>query len=194
MIQRIQSIYLLLSGVAILLMLVFKTAVFPMLFDVQQFYGISEVPAGTPSKVQIDAEVDVYGVTLSAAEQTAKMDVPKHHIEQVSSYAKVFTIGRTVLIVMGFLPLIFIFLYKKLPVQKKLVGTYLFGCFVFSAAMIYIGFDAKSIVAAKLKAAEIGFAPQIGYYMPFVSMAFAFLAWRAIARDWKLIKSVDRLR
>lgn len=194
MIQRIQSIYLLLSGVAILLMLVFKIAVFPMLFDTLSFYGAETIPADIPEQVQIDAIVTVNGVTLSAVEKAAEMDVPKHYLDQVSSYGNLFTLGRTFLIVMGFLPLIMIFVYKKIPVQKKLVGIYAFGCVVFSAVMIYIGFDAKSTVAAKLKAAEIGFIPEIGYYMPFVSLAFAFLAWRAISRDWKLIKSVDRLR
>ena len=38
------------------------------------------------------------------------------------------------------------------------------------------------------------FVPNIGIFLPLAALLFTGLAWRGIQRDYKLIRSVDRIR
>jgi hypothetical protein len=88
----------------------------------------------------------------------------------------------------GAMALIGIFLFRNRPLQMKVslsaliinLGGLAFGAYYLS----------QNITEAGEKAIQDG----LGMYLPLVSIFFAFLAYRFIRRDDKLVKSMDRLR
>lgn len=88
----------------------------------------------------------------------------------------------------GVLSLLGIFLFRNRPLQMKVslsaliinLGGLAFGAFYLS----------QHITEAGAKAIQDG----LGMYLPLIAIFFAFLAYRFIRRDEKLVKSMDRLR
>jgi hypothetical protein len=95
------------------------------------------------------------------------------------------TIGAAIV---GLIPLIIIFMYKN---RKQQI---LFG-YITAAVIIAFSFwmsqTVKSIMGSKqIDTHSMG----IGIFLSTISLAFIFLAIRAIQKDQKLVKSADRLR
>ena len=85
------------------------------------------------------------------------------------------------------LSLVGIFLFKNRKIQMRLsMYTSILGLGTTFLTFFY----AYQITSTN--STELGFS--VGLLLPIISSIFAFLAFRAIKRDDKLIKSVDRIR
>ena len=90
-----------------------------------------------------------------------------------------------VAIIMTLLPLVSIFLFKKRRRQIGLAVVSILACVSFiSLLLMYVAHLSNSLNGSYW----------IGSVLPVISIVFLFLAISGIARDEKLVKSVDRLR
>jgi hypothetical protein len=95
------------------------------------------------------------------------------------------TIGAAIV---GLIPLIIIFMYKN---RKQQI---LFG-YITAAIIIAFSFWMSQTVKGIMGSTQIDtHSMGIGIFLSTISLAFIFLAIRAIQRDQKLVKSADRLR
>lgn len=95
--------------------------------------------------------------------------------------------------VIGGLSLVMIFLYKNRQNQLR-IGM---ANFIFSLVFVVLIYIYSGSVVSEIPHAEgIPVVPGYGFafFMPVVALAFMFLANRAIRKDEKLVKSLDRLR
>lgn len=83
-----------------------------------------------------------------------------------------------------------IFLYKNRVLQAKLVRLAILSDIIFIALVFFIY---AKIVETNL-AASLDYLDEAGIYFPLISLIFLILANRAIMKDEKLVRSVDRLR
>lgn len=89
--------------------------------------------------------------------------------------------------ILGFLPLVLIFLYKNRNQQQVLI----YGLVVIVLAHSYwLTQTVQNISQSILKISDYG----IGAGLPSVAILFLVLAAKAVGRDEKLVKSADRLR
>jgi hypothetical protein len=155
MLQRIQSIYLLLAGVAILALFLF-----PMAHNVYvDNKPISIMATGVYQDVNGQQQLTDHFVALTA-----------------------------VTAIVGIVPLIIIFLYKKRKQQIALC---------YSAILVIIGYSFWLAQAAKevtggvtLELKNFG----IGLFLCPIAILLLILSIKGIQRDEKLVKSADRLR
>lgn len=156
MLQRIQTVYLLLAAAAVF-------SVF--LFDIAHFTDA----AGSKNMLGL------YQLKLANGE-----------IKSV----KASLLPILVLSVAGALQLFSIFAYRKRRRQMQLVR--------FSYLTLLLGVGAIWYFTDQnywtLELAEPDLSYRAGFYLPFVSFAFAWLANRAIRNDEELVKSLDRIR
>jgi len=88
------------------------------------------------------------------------------------------------------IPSISIAMYKKRPVQMRLVRL---GFLVSLGFVVYLLFAADKINETLFEgSAEVLY--HAGFYMPVASLVFYFLALRGIKKDEALVKSLDRIR
>ncbi|HSW67772.1 MAG TPA: DUF4293 domain-containing protein [Bacteroidales bacterium] len=90
--------------------------------------------------------------------------------------------------VMFVLPLVAIFMYKKLWLQMRLVR---FAILLNLAMIIMLYFGYTDVIA---KQASVSVSYQAGVYFPLVSLVFLVLAMRFIVKDDKLLRNAGRLR
>jgi hypothetical protein len=89
------------------------------------------------------------------------------------------------------LALLAIFLFKNRPLQSRL------ALFVALLALFYHGLiymQSKELDVIPGFSDSLSISLEAGGVMPFLCMIFAFLAYRGIGRDEKLVRSMDRLR
>lgn len=155
MLQRIQSIYLLLAGLVIFLLFLF-----PMVHNVYV--------NGVPSTISVSGVIqDVNG-------------------QQAHTQSFIALIAATAIV--GIIPLILIFLYKNRKQQITLCYGYIV---VVIGYTFWISQTVKGLVGdVELKTSNFG----IGALLSSVSIVLTILAFKAIQRDEKLVKSADRLR
>lgn len=155
MLQRIQSIYLLLAGLVIFLLFLF-----PVVHNVYV--------NGVPSTISVSGVYkDVNG-------------------QQAHTQSFIPLIAATAIV--GIIPLILIFQYKNRKQQINL-------CYVYILVVIGYTFWLSQTVKGlagdvELKTSNFG----IGALLSSVSIVLTILAFKAIQRDEKLVKSADRLR
>jgi hypothetical protein len=154
MIQRIQSIYLLLAAIVVGLLFFFPIADF--VNDAGKFYlfryrGLYEVIEGKEKLVSLTIPLAI------------------------------------ILMVNMVLPLINIFFYKKRGFQMKLC--------IFSIILLFssVGLIAY-YAAASFKNIEANVNYQVFASMPIIALILNVMAYSAIRKDEKLIKSIDRIR
>lgn len=155
MLQRIQSIYLLLAGLAL-----FTLFLFPLVHNVY---------------------VDSKPLTIMVTGVFQDVNGQLTHTE--------FFTGLTIVTaIIGFVPLIIIFLYKNRKQQVALC---------YSAILVIIG---HSIWMSQIAKGIMGSIPidthnwGIGLFLSPISILLIIFAFKAIQRDEKLVKSADRLR
>ncbi len=184
MIQLIQTVYLLLAGVATLLMLVFDFAAYNQEVNLE---GASATIEWTVGASGITAELEGHEI-----EEAGEVE---QHFSRLSAF---FQAGRTAIIALGFFSLILIFLYKNRKVQSTLTMLNLVFHLLALVLMIGGGRFGEELLMDEMQGvfgdAGLSFSPLAGYFMPAVSCALLFLAWRAIRRTEKLVRSVDRIR
>lgn len=164
MIQRIQTLFLLIAFLAIILLFFFPIA------DITEF-----------TQIQSDTlETDYY--ELSA---TGFIDPSPNTIPQLSAYAflPISIILIMLLILIGYT----IFQYKNRMHQLKLVKMGIFLNIILVAG-IFLNYPKLFIDS------QIEIEPGPGTYFPLISLIFLVIAYRYILKDEKLVKSVDRLR
>jgi hypothetical protein len=153
MIQRIQSIYLLLSSLAI-----YALFIFPF---VNTLDGIS-------SKI-----IKVTGVYEQVNNQTVQTEP--------------FLLLTIVTAILGLIPIILIFQYKNRKRQATLIYSFVVILIAYS---FWISQTVKSFANTTLEISNYN----IGAGLSSVAVLFLILAGKAVMRDEKLVKSVDRLR
>ena len=189
MIQRIQSIYLLLAAIAVLLLLAFPIAHY-------------EVTADEISN-EVSFTVDGGGITLNAGDKEFE-----NIDEELRANEKVLTIfnyGKAGFIALGFFSLICIFIYekgkkqrKRRKLQKNLVMVNIILHLLLIGGLLSAAAVGEEILRRQLEDnsgyGDVGVSYAVGFYMVPVAVAFLFLAWRGIRKDEKLISSLDRIR
>jgi hypothetical protein len=182
MIQRIQTVYLALAGIAIILLLFMPFAEYTL----------------TANEMEAEAVWTIGADGIALATDGREVPQASAIIEKLGKLDQFFMIGKSAIIALAFLAFIIIFLYKKRKMQMRLAMLLIVSCVLAMALMVAGGRVGEEILGDKVGQlgldASISFSPVVGYFLPAVALAFAFLAWRAIRRDEKLVKSVDRIR
>jgi len=156
MIQRIQSVYLLLAALSSALMFAFPIGWYYGSSNTIEFY-VYRIIDHVPGNEQLFA---------------GSLLIPL-----------IILVGASLL-----LPLLIIFDYKRLSRQLSWIRIQLLLLMVM-VALIFFVYNTRlnSLLSVE---ADFGF----GMFLPLIAMVFSFLAMRAVQRDQKLLRSVDRLR
>jgi len=169
MLQRIQTIYLLLAFTCLVLLLMFP------IFSVEVVNndtGLNSIASGS-------AEFGVYGVRGDG-------------IPDGSFPLYLIVIATALLVAAG------IMFYKKRPRQLLICRLGLIVHFLFTAGVYAFYYAGKNIMTAGLtdntEAVQTTFSMEAGFYILIPPLAFIWLAIRGIKRDENLVKSLDRLR
>ena len=164
MIQRIQTLFLIVAFISTILLF---------------FYPVANITEYTQVKSET-LETDYY--ELSA---TGFYDPSPDSIPQLSRYVFVPLI---IIIIMVLVLIVYtIFRYKNRLHQLKLVKMSIFLNIVMIAA-IFLNYPKLFIDS------QIDIEPGLGAYFPLISLIFLLLANRYILKDEKLVKSTERLR
>ncbi|RFC54746.1 DUF4293 family protein [Brumimicrobium aurantiacum] len=190
MIQRVQSIYLLLSLIA-LVFLSIGTDVF--VTEVSQEGQFDMTNYGNVYGVQTDINLqgELSDENLELLKQaTGKVEITEE-MKGIPSYYFPF---YSITILLSMLTVVVLLGYKNLKRQLKL-GRLLFvlNFLLFGAAIALYYLMKGSTVpesAEYVTSAQLSF----GFYCIAIALAFSFLANIGIRRDIKLIKSIDRIR
>ena len=164
MIQRIQSLFLLIAFIATVVVFFFPVASITEFTEVQ-----SEL-----------LETDYYELSATGFEDPSPNSPP-----QLSAYT--FLPIVIILIMLMILILYTIFQYKNRMHQLKLVKMGIFLNIILVAG-IFLNYPKLFIDSL------IEIEPGLGTYFPLISLIFLVMAYRFILKDEKLVKSVDRLR
>ena len=151
MIQRIQTIYLLLSIICLGLVFAFPFATYPIGENTFEF--------------------NVFGFEVEGSNQ---IKFPFYASVALSIGLSLFTIAQ----------------FKKRTLQLKL-GRFNYLTILITLALSFINVRTIEDLFPEMEI-QINFG--IGLFLPVASLAFLFLANRAIKNDEKLIKSIDRIR
>jgi len=188
MLQRIQTIFLLLAVIALALMAVFNIASYQAEED-----GNKAI-----------FEVKLSGVTFSAFKDENALptfDYGEYIDEQIEKkgLSKVFTIG-TILLVAGIAILVLIILqFKRLKLQKNLGRLMASLLFMTGGGLIVAGSLGERVITRSLSAFSDtipGFSTSYGIatFLPFVAGILILIANIYINKDINLLKSTERLR
>lgn len=164
MIQRVQSLFLLIAFIATVLLF---------------FFPVGSVTEYT--QVQSETlETDYYELYATGFKDPSQASIPK-----LSNYTFV------PLIILICMELILIFYtvlrYKNRMHQLKLVKMGIFINIILVAG-IFLNYPKL------FTDTQIAIEPGTGAYFPLISLIFLVMAYRYILKDEKLVKSVDRLR
>ena len=137
----------------------------------------------------------LFFVTLATFEYTNQLELTILGIGQQNDtvfFSDTYTIPLLLLnVVMAFLPIVTIFLYKKMGLQLKMARFNLFVIAVFIAIVfMYYVPDMQKTLACNDQTTHYGF----GMYAVLSEIVFNILAIRGIRKDIALIRSMDRIR
>lgn len=179
MIQRIQSLWLLLAACCMGLCL---------LLPVAKFQFVDRPTEGQ----RVEAQLDL--VARDGADMMTQMDQPVVHYGQRFTGMETWPLVVLSLVCMA-LSLATLFLYKRRTLQVRMVG---FGFLLNVVYAFLVFFWAVDHYADLLSAGMGGDKPEVswavGAFTPLASLVFLFLAQRAIRKDEALVKAADRLR
>ncbi len=168
MIQRVQSIYLLLAAALMATFLFLPIAQFDTPDGIYSFtaQGVSTVmaetaPVSTPESGAAIAQTEIFTPTWG-----------------------VFVLGA----VISVLALITIFLYKNRPTQARICMINAF----FIVTLYIIIFLSGYTFHEELAATQISWSANI--IIPFVALVLDIIAYKAINKDERLVRSLDRIR
>ncbi|TDQ75948.1 DUF4293 domain-containing protein [Sphingobacterium yanglingense] len=157
MIQRIQSIWLLLAAVVIL-----GLFVFPYL-NYTDLVGLGKKLLVTGSYAAVNNE----------------------SVKQES-----YLLQSIATVVLGFIPIVTIFLYKNRKRQLTLIFVEIVLICLFGVWLFVSATDTLSLISQSFGAQNIG----VGFFLLPIAIIFLAMAIGGIRKDEKLIKSADRLR
>lgn len=187
MIQRIQSFYLVLALVCMILCFMFPIAT----------YNATNIETGN----QINAELNFFPKDYTYGEGNTADEIPTF-IGQESNGPS--TLPLTALAaVIGIIALVSIFLYKNRPSQVKVASfAFLFNAiYVLLVFFLYIAKykeNYTTIANAALFTSNESFKfvqhLSVGFWAPLVSIVLLILAIQAIKKDEAKVRAADRLR
>jgi hypothetical protein len=190
MIQRIQTVYLLLAAIALI---VLTLGVDVYSYEIRKDSAGEFITHVNSYGIQIDGELDNQ-ISDQDYNQLKTFLKFKERTSRFSGYAFssfpyfIFSLFLTMLVIST------IVLYKK-PASQLRIGRLAFvislSVFVVSLIMYY---SMKAQFAGLLDGAEMKSYLGLGFYMILVATAFIFLANIGIKRDINLLKSIDRIR
>ncbi len=166
MIQRIQSIYLVLALVGIVLLFIFPTAT----FEVKASDGIV-----TTSSLDLIKQPDIVNT-----------DTGVFYIGQSSTTLLV------IAILLGIGILGSIFLYKNRILQMRIVAILGLINLIYVGIMFLFSLDKSEQALAPLGAIVINYS--VGIFVPLITVIFLFLAQRAIRNDEMKVRAANRIR
>ena len=179
MIQRIQSLWLLLAACCMGLCLLVPTAKYH--FDNQPTEGQC-----------VEARLDL--VAHDGPDMASQMMEPVVFYNQRMTGMETWPLVTIVLVCMV-IAVVAIFLFKRRTLQVRLTA---FGFILSVVYAFLLFFWAVDHYADLLSAGMGGVKPEVtwyvGAYAPLASMVFLFLAQRAIRKDEAMVKAADRLR
>ena len=179
MIQRIQTLWLVLAVVCLALCFVFPVAKY-------QFVDM-------PTEGQlVEARLDL--VSHGGADMLGKMEEPV--IEYGQSLTGMKTWPMTLLVAFsGAIALLSIFLFRNRVAQMRIVSLGFIVNLVYIVLVFVWAVDKYAdLLSAGMGGAKPDVSWSIGAFMPILSLAFFFLAQRAIKKDEALVRAADRLR
>lgn len=164
MIQRIQTLFLIIAFIATIFLFFFPVA------SITEYTLVQSEPL----------ETDYYELSATGFNDPSPDSIP-----QLSDYVFVplIIIIIMVLVLIGYT----IFRYKNRLHQLKLVKMSIFLNIVMVAA-IFLNYPKLFIDS------QMDIEPGMGAYFPLISLIFLVMANRYILKDEKIVKSVDRLR
>ena len=190
MIQRVQSLYLLLTLGALIFLTVGTDVFVSEVAQEGQFDLISYGNVyGVQKDIHLHGELTDENVSL-LKEATGKVDI-EGDLRGVSTFYFPF---YSITILLAMLTTVVLLGYKNLNRQLKL-GRLLFvlNFLLFGATIVfYYLMKGSSIPESAEYASSMNLA--FGFYCIAIALAFSFLANIGIRRDVRLIKSIDRIR
>ena len=191
MIQRVQSIYILVTLIALITVTigadvfinqVSKNGVFQLTTHANSF--------GVQRDVVIEGELNSDDAAL-IKETIEKIEVPKENLKEiVTFYFPFFSVG----ILLSLLASLTLFSFKKLDRQIKFGRLlFIFNFLVFGTTLVLyylLSQETSELTNDYTVSTQLGF----GFYCIVIAVAFSFLANIGIRRDIKLLKSIDRIR
>lgn len=176
MLQRPQTVYLILAFICMSLLLFFP------LFSVTSLYeGITAT-----------GEVSAYGFAITEAPSVDAEGMTLAVSQPVNMPIYI------IVIVLALLTAMCVMLYKNRKKQLALCRlNFLLHLIVVIAfyAFYYLGQDfLKEALTAQADGVEIAFSMQTGFYLLIPTIPFLLLAIRGIKNDEKLLASIDRIR
>lgn len=190
MIQRVQSIYLLLTLAALIFLSVGTDVFVTKAKQENQFEMISHGNVyGVQKDVYIQGDLNDHNLELLRT-ATGKVDF----VETMEGIPTFYFPFYSITILLSMLCVVVLLGYKNLKRQLKL-GRILFvlNFILFGATIVLYNVLRSNTLPASEEytvSAQLGF----GFYCIVVALAFSFLANIGIRRDLRLIKSIDRIR
>ncbi|MFT6851047.1 MAG: hypothetical protein ACJATA_001865 [Sphingobacteriales bacterium] len=167
MIQRIQTLYLLLATISVALMFVF-----PIL-------KLEKKEKGGGEKFAVIYEVNTYGIKA--------VDVPEDKVNYISETDDSPLVG-IIIGISGILTLVSIFLFKFRIVQINLSRLAVLTT-VIAGVVAFFDYAYNNLIRT---ADVMDFGP--GFFIPLIIVVFTLLAISGIQKDEDLIKAADRVR
>ncbi len=100
--------------------------------------------------------------------------------------------GAVAVNILALLTLFIVTRYNNRVLQIRLGHVVYFSLLVVTVAMYFYLSNVKEYIETQY--ADITVSYQIGSYLPVIAIAFIILANRAIKKDEKLVRSLDRIR
>lgn len=197
MIQRPQTVYLILAFLALSATFMFNFASY------SSDKAVGEIKVSINGvKTVLDSEID----GVSQEELAAKEKTLNTYVDMASNekFGTLFMLGQVSLVIVLAIIVLVIFLYKKLSLQHRMSRLlFLMMLGVFVAAIIGASYgegvladNYLNVLKNTMKIDEASFTVNysIATFMPMVAAAFVLLASIHIKKDIKLLQSIDRLR
>lgn len=179
MIQRIQSLWLLLAACCMGLCLLVPVAK----------YQFVDMPA---EGQRVEARLDLFarGDTMLVPQ----MDEPVSQYSQRLTGMETWPLVTIVVVCMA-VAIAALFLFKRRSLQARLSAFGFILSVVYAFLLFFWAVDHYAdLLAAGMGGAKPEVAWNLGAFAPLASMVFFFLAQRAIKKDEALVKAADRLR
>ena len=217
MIQRLQSLYLFVAAVAMSMMFAFNM----LSFGTDDAWVDLRVSLwGASYELSDDAVDKMAERELQNAPEGHKEEIMKHyegeiertkkeldryfHKEAKEKYGAIFTVAQIGIGILTLAIVGLIFMFKNLK-RQLFYGRLLFLLLLLAFGGILIGadfgasalertFKGELMEWGNLDVGAMETAYDVATFMPIVAAAFVFLANLRIKHDYKLLKSVDRLR
>lgn len=202
MIQRIQSLYLIVAVVAIVLCLLNPIGTFrsdvaaeakteaasaDVEADMKANATESKSDEKTDAKAANSEEKAEGAVSVEVAEITnlhVSVKDAEHPGEKNTQCTPWFALG-VLLALVGMMYSMAIFMYKKRGMQMRLVTL---------GMLVLVGYYIAGAVFVFTQNGGFCYRPTVWAAMPFVAIVLGYLAFRGINKDQQLINSLDRLR